>query len=189
MITTPYGNPFVGIGWRTLFTWATSKSRAYTVPTLTLPVTLTAGLVHYAEPSPALTLDQPAGLPVLVSINKMPLTSDGLTVMLDSQKPVELSLVADRTANTFYQFNVYELVPNTAMPPTALDYKIAYVASGPTPAITIPHDVFVTGKVYTVRAHCINGGYPTISEGNLQNREVPYAVGYLDSGVFTVSAL
>lgn len=186
IITTTFGNPFVGVGWKTLFLWTANKRRAYTVPSLTLPATLYTGLNQYDEPSAGLVLDQPAGLPVLVSINQMPLTSDGLTATLDPAKSVELSLVADKTANTLYQFNIYQLVPNMAN--TALDFKIVYVATGLTPQITIPPDVFVTGKVYTVRAHCIKGGYPMIADGNLQDRSLPYSFGYLDSGVFTVAA-
>ena len=44
------------------------------------------------------------------------------------------------------------------------------------------------GKVYMIRAHCVQGGFPSFSTGDLQNRDVPYAVGYLDAGVFTVAA-
>jgi hypothetical protein len=97
-------------------------------------------------------------------------------------------LVADRPTNLFYQWNVYELVPNAAMPPTALARKVVYAALGTETTITIPNDVFVAGKIYTIRAHCVQGGYPGFSTGDLQDRDVPYAVGYLDSGVFTVAA-
>jgi hypothetical protein len=187
-ITTPYGNPFAALGWTSLFTWSGTRTRTYTVPSLMLPVTLVAGLFQLDDVQAGLTLDLPAGLPVLVSINKTALNSDGQTITLTPGKAVELSLVADRPMNLFYQWNVYELVPNAATPPTALDYKITYVALATETTVKIPHDVFVAGKVYTIRAHCIAGGYPSFATGDLQNRDVPYAVGYLDSGVFTVAA-
>jgi hypothetical protein len=187
-ITAAFGNPFTDLGWASLFTWAANRSRTYTEPSLGLAVTLYAGLNHLDDVAPGLVLDQPAGLPVLVSIDKQPLNMDGLTITLDPAKSVELSLVADRPTNLFYQWNVYELVPNAAMPPTALDRKVVYAALGTETTITIPNDVFVAGRIYTIRAHCVQGGYPGFSTGDLQERDVPYAVGYLDSGVFTVAA-
>jgi hypothetical protein len=158
------------------------------VPAFNLPLTLYAGLYSLDDVQPGLVLNQPAGLPVLVSINKTPLNSDGMMLTLDPTKAVELSLVADRPTNTFYQWNVYEIVPNAAMPPTALDYKAVYVAFSNETTVKIPHDVFVTDKVYMVRGHCIQGGFPGFTAGDLQNRDVPYAVGYLDAAVFTVKA-
>jgi hypothetical protein len=187
MITTPYGNPFVGLGWSSLFAWTATRQRVYTVASLSLPVTLSAGLHQFDVPREGLVLDQPAGLPVLITMAKVPLTSDGMSVTLEPGQPVELSLVADRASNTLYQYNVYELVPNTASPPTALAYKVVYVALGPSSEMTIPHDVFVPGRFYTIRAHCISGGFPSVGEGNLQHRDLPYAVGYLDSAVFSVT--
>jgi hypothetical protein len=187
-ITTPYGNPFESLGWKSLFTWNATKARTYTPMGQTLVMTLHSGIFELAEPTAGVTLDLPAGLPVLVSINKTPLTSDGLTVTIDPAKAVELSLVADKPTATFYQFNVYEIVPNTAVPPTALDYKIVYAAYSLSSTVMIPHDILVAGKMYTIRAHCIQGGYPMISTGNLQERNLPVSVGYLDSGVFAVAA-
>lgn len=186
-ITAPYGNPFTAHGWNSVFTWATSVSRTYTPPAKNLPMTLVAGLNELAEPSPALLLDLPAGLPQVVQINQMSLSSDGMTVVLDPTKSVELALTADKASNTFYQFNIYELVPNLPMNPTALTYSIVAAALSDVPKVTLPNDIFVGGHIYTVRAHCVQGGYPTFAQGNLQNRNLPYAVGYLDSGVFTVT--
>jgi hypothetical protein len=186
LLATPFGNPFESLGWRTLVLFSTARSRSFTVPSLNLPATLYAGLNEYDEPKAGLVLDQAAGLPVLVSINGMPLTSDGASVTIDRTRPVELSLVADRPMNTFYQFVVYELVPNTAAPPNALDLKPVLSANTPNTQVKIPADVFTSGTVYAIRAHAIQGGYPRISEGNLQERSLPFAIGYLDSGVFTV---
>jgi hypothetical protein len=183
-VTAMFGNPFTDLGWTSLFTWASNRARTYTVPKFNLPLTLYAGLNHVDDVQPGLVLDQPAGLPVLVSINKMPLNADGLTVTLDPARAVELSLVADRATNLFYQWNVYEVVANM----TALEYKVAYVALASETTVKVPADIFAAGKVYMIRAHCIQGGFPSFSTGDLQNRDVPYAVGYLDAGVFTVAA-
>ena len=158
------------------------------MPKFNLALTLYAGLNHLDDVAPGLVMDQPAGLPVLVSINKTALNADGLSITLDPAKSVELSLVADRATNLFYQWNIYEVVPNAAMPPTALDYKVAYVALSNETTVKVPNDIFVAGKVYMIRAHCVQGGFPSFSTGDLQNRDVPYAVGYLDAGVFTVAA-
>jgi hypothetical protein len=146
-------------------------------------------LFQIAPPTAGSTLDLSAGLPILVSINGTPLNVDGQTIKLDPAQSVVLSLVADRMPNAFYQWNIYELVPNSAMPATGLDFKAVYVADCLDTSVTIPNDVFVAGKVYTVRAFAIKGGYPAIGTGDLQQRELPYAAGYHDSGVFTVSAL
>ncbi|HEY5945198.1 MAG TPA: hypothetical protein VIV40_06895, partial [Kofleriaceae bacterium] len=189
MVTAQFGNPFSDLGWTSLFTFGTNRSRTYTVPKFALPLTLYAGLNQTDDVAPGLVLDQPAGLPVLVSVNKTPLNVDGLTITLDPAKAVELSLVADRATNLFYQWNIYEVVPNSAMPPTGLDFKVVYAALASETTTKIPSDVFVAGKVYMIRAHCIQGGFPSFSTGDLKNRDVPYAVGYLDAGVFTVAAL
>jgi hypothetical protein len=186
MVTAMFGNPFSDLGWTSLFTWAANRSRAYTVPKFSLGLTLYAGLIHQDDVAPALVMDQPAGVPVLVSVNQTPLSQDGLTLTIDPTKAVTLSLVADRATNLFYQWNIYEVVPNAAM--TALEYKVAYVALSNETTMKVPNDVFVAGKVYMIRAHCIQGGFPTFASGDLKNRDVPYAVGYLDAGVFTVAA-
>lgn len=187
-IAAPYGNPFGGLGWNPTLSLGTSRARSFTPPTLALPVTLYAGLNQHIAPTAGATLDMPVGLPVLVLVNDMPLTSDGLVLTLDPNKALTLSLVADRTVNTVYQFNVYELVPNTAMPPTALDRKLSYVAFGTAPEIKIPAGSLATGKTYTIRAHCLVGGFGAIATGDLSQRDLPLSIGYLESGVFTVAA-
>ncbi|MEO6776863.1 MAG: hypothetical protein ABI467_28255 [Kofleriaceae bacterium] len=186
-ITAPFGNPFAAKGWRSLFTLATHKSRTFAVPSLgNLVGTFYCGLNEIAEVAPGLTLDTPAALPIVVSINAMPLAVDGQNIVLDPTKSVELSVLPDKTDALFYQFNIYELRENAAM--TALENHVAYVAVSNQVMVTIPNDVFVAGKTYFIRAHAIKGGYPSFSEGDYWTRDLPYAVGFLDAGVFTVSA-
>jgi hypothetical protein len=184
-IVTQYGNPFATpLGWKSIFTWSTTATRAITVGTLAS--TLRAGMYEVAEPLAATTFDLPAGLPALVSIGSQPLNTDNVTVTLEAGKSVQVSLTADRTANTFHQFNVYELTPNAGN--TALVQTLRYVALATDAEATIPGNVFTTGGKYFVRGHCIKGGYPMFAIGNLRARDLPYSVGYLDSGWFTVAA-
>jgi hypothetical protein len=186
-LAVPFGNPFAAKGWKSTFTWATSNARSYAVPGLGgLPGTFYCGLNEIAEYTPGLTLDTPAPLPILVSINMMPLASDGQSIALDLTKPVTLSLVADKTDATFYQFNIYELRVNTAG--TALEAHVAYVVVSPAATTIVPNDVFVAGKTYFIRGHTIKGGYPSFAQGNFWDRNLPYSVGFLDAGVFTVTA-
>lgn len=186
-ITAPTGNPFAAKGWKTTFNLGTNSSRTYAIPGLgNLVGTFYTGLNQVAEVGPGLTMDTPAGLPVLVSINSMPLSVDGNTITLDPTKSVTLSLVADKTDPLFYQFNIYELRENAAM--TGLESHVAYVAVSDQTSVTIPNDVFVAGKTYFIRAHTIKGGYPSFASGSFFDRSLPYSVGYLDAGVFTVAA-
>lgn len=186
-ITAPFGNPFAAKGWKSTFSLGTNKLRTYAVPALmNLPVNLYCGLNQIAEVAPGLTLDTPAALPVLVLINTMPLGTDGQTITIDPAKSVALSLVADRADALYYQYNIYELRVNAAM--TGLETRVAYVVVTDDKDVTIPNDVLVAGKTYFIRAHAIKGGYPSFNEGNYWNRNLPYSVGYLDAGVFTVSA-
>ncbi|HET9991910.1 MAG TPA: hypothetical protein VFQ65_25450, partial [Kofleriaceae bacterium] len=186
-ITAPFGNPFAAKGWKSVFTLGTNKSRTFAVPSLgNLVGTFYCGLNEIAEVAPGLTIDTPAALPIVVSINSMPLATDGQNVVLDPTKSVQLSILADKTDALFYQFNIYELRENAAM--TALETHVAYVAITNQAMVTIPNDVFVAGKTYFIRGHAIKGGYPSFSEGNFWTRNLPYSVGYLDAGVFTVSA-
>lgn len=186
-ITAPFGNPFAAKGWRSVFTLGTNNSRTFAVPSLgNLVGTFYCGLNEIAEVAPGLTIDTPAALPIVVSINAMPLATDGQNVVLDPTKSVQLSILADKTDALFYQFNIYELRENAAM--TGLETHVAYVAVSDQAMVTIPNDVFVAGKTYFIRGHAIKGGYPSFAEGNFWTRNLPYSVGYLDAGVFTVSA-
>ncbi|MEO8552250.1 MAG: hypothetical protein ABI678_19875, partial [Kofleriaceae bacterium] len=106
-ITAPFGNPFAAKGWRSTFTLASNKVRTFLVPNLmSLPANLYCGLNQIAEVAAGLTLDTPAALPIVVSINAMPLATDGQTITLDPTKSVDLSVLADKTDALYYQFNI-----------------------------------------------------------------------------------
>ncbi len=181
-LSTLYGNPFVAKGWRSVVLWATSASRTVTPLGQTLPVTLRSELFTYIEPTPAMVLDLPAALPELITINGVPLSSDGLSVPKPTQANV--SFIANGIG-TVFQVQLYELVPNMAN--TALTYRFVIEATGPTKELSLPPDVFVPGKLYTLRAVTYAGSFPGFANGDLSVRSLPVSVGYHDSGVFTVA--
>lgn len=185
-IANEYGNPFTSLGWPTIMTFSGSRTRQYTPPNMTISVALRTTLQQYLTPAADSKLDLPAPLPVLVLVNATPLTSDGLTVTIDPNKSVKLSLVADRPTSDIYVYYVLELVADTAR--SQLQLSLIYLASGPTTDITIPAGVMQTGKTYAIRAHCYKGGFPMLAMGDFTKRDLPLSVGFLDSGVFTVAA-
>jgi hypothetical protein len=186
-LALPFGNPFAAKGWQSTFSFSSNKSRTFAIPGLmNLVGTFYTGLSEVATLAPGLTIDTPAGVPNLVSINQMPLSTDGMTITIDPTKSVTLSLVADKTDPTYYQFNIYELRLNAAL--TALEVHVAYVAVSATTSATVPNDVFVAGKTYFVRGYTLKGGFPSFATGNFWDRNLPYCVGFLDAGVFTVAA-
>lgn len=182
-IDVMYGNPFVSKGWPTTLTWSTAASRTYTPAGQTLPAQLLAGLYQIVQPTAGLVLDLPAGLPEVISIDNRPLSSDGAMIPKPTQ-PVRVTFASSITNNTLYMVSLLELVPNAA--DTALVAKSVLASTGLKPEFTLPPDLFVPGKLYVLRAVCVQGGYPSAADGDLRARTLPIAVGYLDSGVFTV---
>jgi hypothetical protein len=189
-INVPYGNPFVAAhDWPDVMTWSTSASRTYTPPALALPVTASTGLYQLVQPTAGMTLDLPAGLPITITMGDTTLTTDGATVTVDPTKAVPVSFVSDVADNTLFQLQLFELVPNATTGATALTYLQKLGASSSNgPSFLLPPELFEVGKTYVLRAVCIQGGFTTISTGDLTNRSLPQAVGYMDSAVFTVAA-
>jgi hypothetical protein len=181
-LTVTYGNPFEAKGWRTVFLWATAATRTITPVGQMLPVTLRAELFTYTEPTPGMVLTLPVGLPELISINGMPLSTDNLMIPRPTRAPA-ISFVSGGT-DTAYQVQLFELVPNMAN--TALEYRFVIDALGTTKDLMLPPEVFVPGKLYTLRAVSMAGGYANIADGDLSTRTLPLSVGFLDSGVFSV---
>ena len=183
MINAMYGNPFVAKGWPTTLTWQATATRSYTPPPQTLPATLSAGLQQMVAPTAGQVLDFPVGLPEAISIDGRPLSTDGVMI----PKPtagVRVSFVTAFQENTLYAVNLYELVPNAGG--TALVHELRLHSMLRTREATLPPELFEAGKFYVLRAFCIQGGYPKAAEGDLRVRSLPYAHGFLDSGVFTV---
>jgi hypothetical protein len=182
-VTATYGNPFVAKGWPTTLTWQATASRSYTPDGQTLPATLQAGLQQIEAPTSGQMLDFPAGLPEAVSIDGLPLSADGVEIPKPTAA-VNVTFVSAIQNNTLYAVNLYELVPNAGG--TALVHELRIAALASTPAVALPPELFETGKLYVLRAFCIQGGFPKAAEGDLRVRSLPYSHGFLDSGVFTV---
>jgi hypothetical protein len=190
-VTAKYGNPFVPRGWNTIFTLATSESRVYTPAGTTTPVTLNAGLNQFLEPPmPGFSLVLPAGLPVLITLDGTPLSTDGQVYKQPSHF-AHVTFVSDAPAGatgpsaTLYNLQVFDLVANQAG--TALDRHIVLSAAGHDPSFDLPPELFQAGHSYTLRAIATLGGYPLVDQGNFLDRELPLAQGYLDSAVITVT--
>lgn len=184
-ISVPYGNPFVAKGWQTALQWSTSSARTFTPLGAVGPATLHAGLSQYAIPAPDMTLDLPAGLPELITLDQQPLSTDGITI----DKPIKALpasfVVPPSPANTLFMLTLYQLVPNAAG--TALDFKTLLTITSDEPEFLVPPEFLQSGESYTLRAQTFAGGYPNLAEGDLETRELPIASGYMDSGVFTVN--
>jgi hypothetical protein len=184
-ITVPFGNPFLPThDWKTVLRWQTQQTRTVVPPGQALPVTLFAQMTELHFPSPALELTLPAGLPELISFDATPLSVDGLTIATPA-RAVTVSFVTNPATNTLYQLHVLDLVPNMAM--TELERRLVYATGGTQPSFTLPPEVFVPGHYYSLRAVVIQGGHPGIANGDLTQRDLPFAQALMDSGVFQVT--
>jgi hypothetical protein len=190
MITASYGNPFIVNNkhdWPSVFTYAPTESRTYTPAGQALAATMYSQLFVLAYPTGTISADLAAGLPITITANGKPLTTDGATLTVDPTKAVSVSFQADVVDNTLYQLQLFELVPNAQN--TALQYQTRLsISSARGPQFLVPPEMFQTGKNYVFRAICISGGYPLIAQGDLRTRSLPQAVGLLDGAVFTVVA-
>jgi hypothetical protein len=188
MITATYGNPFTAKhDWPSVFTWLSYETRAYTPAGQALAATMYSQLFQLAYPTGTVDATLPAGLPITITANGKPLTTDGTTITVDPNKAVSVSFQADVVDNTLYQLQLFELVPNPQN--TALQYQTRLsMSSSRGPQFLLPPELFQPGKNYVFRAICISGGYPLIAQGDLRMRSIPQAVGLLDGAVFTVVA-
>jgi hypothetical protein len=177
-----FANPFTGDGWNTIVVWVTNESRTYTVNGL--PVTAYAGMNEFVEPGAGLDLQLDAGLPTSISLNQMPLLTDGMTIAIDPTKAADLSFVPDMPGATLSQIQLYELVPNAAN--TAQQYLFKFSCTGTDPHFVAPAGAFVSGHTYVLRAISNKGGFPGVASGDLTMRALPLVQAYADSGVFTV---
>lgn len=178
-------NPFADLMWTSTMLLTQRASRTYTPPSAGLPVTLSAGMDERAALAPGLEMRLPAGLPTRVTLNGTLLVNDGVSIAKPA-RAVQVSFETDVPTNTMYQLQLFKLVPNTAMPPTALVLQQKLAASGAAPQFTLPPEVFEAGALYTLRAVAIQGGFPGIADGDLTQRELPIGLAFLDSGVFEV---
>jgi len=181
-VTLAYGNPFQERGWPAVFTWSTSASRTITPAGQALPVTLRAQLYTRVLPEPGQLVELSAGLPELIAIDGVPLSTDGIELPRPT-RAVTVDLVATGD-NTVYGVELFELVPNADG--TALEHQFVISSHALGPSLVLPPEMFEPGKLYTLRASTVSGSYPELASGDLGQRSLPVSVAYHDSGVFTV---
>jgi hypothetical protein len=189
-ITVPFGNPFAARGWNTIFTLATRESRNYALPGTTMGVDLFAGMNQFIEPSPGFDMNMPAGLPIVISLDDVPLVTDGQQVTKPSKFVNATSIVTPAPGvtgptATLYNLTVYDLVANAMM---VAERRTVFAAAGDQPRFSLPPELFEVDHSYTLRMIATLGGFPSIGEGDFRQRELPLAQSFLDSGVFVVKA-
>lgn len=183
MLSVPYGNPFAARGWATTMTWSTVESRTFTPAGGTLPVTLRGALYQVVTPAPGMMLTLPAGLPEAITLDGRPLSTDGLMVARPTVALTATFVVP--TPCTLYQLQLLDILPTPDA--TALEVRNVLAQTATMPSFFVPPEALEPGHTYTLRAVCIAGSYPQLAGGDLATRDLPLAVGYFDSGVFTVT--
>jgi hypothetical protein len=186
MITTMFGNPFESLDWRALFQFSTQSTRSYMFMGL-VAMTLSASMYALAEPTGTLTLDMPAGLPINIRANQVPLSTDGMMVPLDLTKAVEIDAITDRPPGTIYTATLYEVALSADMMQVERTIVVDVAGTGE-PKVVLPPDLFEVGKHYYVDFRSMNGGYTDAATGDVSTVTLPYSVSRADSAVFQVVA-
>jgi hypothetical protein len=179
MISTMYGNPFESLGWPAVLTLSTAATRSYMLNGVA--VSLSAQMIAIADASTN-TAALAAGLPTVILVGDTQLNSDGQMVTVDPLSPVTVSFLADKSANTLYTADVYELVMNGM----AYDRQLVTSAAAVDSSFILPAGTLKAGHTYVIRANAFQGGATGGAMGDLQSASLPVARGLLDSGVFTV---
>jgi hypothetical protein len=179
MITAMYGNPFESLGWPGVFTYSTSASRTYMFNGVAVGLAASLSSVVDATATSA-PLD--AGLPTTILLGSTMLSTDGQMVTVDQTVPVAFSFLSDKSMNTTYGANVYELVVNG----TAVEKNLLIAAVSTEPNFLFPAGTLQTGHTYSITAVCGQGGVPNAATGDLQSSSFPVSHGAVDSAVFTV---
>lgn len=186
MIQAMFGNPFESLGWKSLVQFTTSSSRSHMFQGM---VAMSLGAVMYtvAEPSTSLTLDLPAGLPINIIANQVPLSTDGMMVALDLTKPVVVEAIIDKPNSTAYFTTLYELTLSTDMMTVERKIVVDAITTGE-PKLSLPPELFQVGHYYYIDFRCMQGGFMAAASGDLQTLTLPYSISRADSAVFQVVA-
>lgn len=185
-IAAMFGNPFESLGWHSLLRFITQATRTYMFQG-TIAMTLSAQMYTLQEPSDTLTLDMPAGLPINIRANEVPLSTDGMTVPLDLTKGVVIDAITDRQDNTIYFAALYEVAASADMTAVERTIVVDALTTGE-PKITFPPDLFQVDHFYYIDFRCVQGGFVDAASGDLESLTLPYSVSRADSAVFQVVA-
>ena len=182
-LTGTYGNPFDTQGWKAVLQFVATETRQAMVGTT--PATLAAQMATYQLASSTVTLDFPAPLPQMVSLDATQLASDGASVPLDPTATHTVTITTEASpAATLYVVDVVELVVNG----NAIDRTVVLDARSTDPVITLPPGTFKQGSTYTLTAGTVAGGFTNVASGDLDAVALPFTVSQIDSGTFTVVA-
>lgn len=185
-ISTMFGNPFESLGWRALFQFTAQATRNHMFMDAA-GITLSSSMFAVAEPSDMLALEMPAGLPINIRANEMPLSTDGMTLSLDLAKAVEIDAILDRPSCAFHSVTLYKVELNAEMT-SVVRTIVVEVAGAGEPKVRLPPDLFEPGSSYYVDFRCMDGGFVDAAAGDFQNLSLPYSVSRADSAVFQVVA-
>jgi len=182
-ISTNFGNPFESLDWRSLFQFTSGASRSYTF--MGMATTLSAQMYTVAFPTGTLMLDMPAGLPINIRANQVPLSTDGMTVMLDPSKAVEVDAITDKPAADLYLVSLYEIALSSDGMSIERKLIVDALNTG-MPSVKFPRDLFVVDHYYYFDFRTVLGGYKNAANGDLQTFTLPYSVSRADSAIFQV---
>ncbi len=184
-IAAMFGNPFESLDWRSMLQFTAQATRSYAFQGIAM--TLTSSMLTVQEPSDTLTLDMPAGMPINIRVNEVPLSTDGMTVPLDLTKGVVIDAITDKPDNTVYFATVYEVALGADM--TTVERTVAVDAlTTVEPKLTLPPELFQVDHFYYVDFRCMQGGYLGGAAGDLETVTLPFSVSRADSAVFQVVA-
>lgn len=186
MISTMFGNPFESLDWRSMFQLTVAATRTYMFED-TAAMTLSSSMYTVAEPSDMLVLDMPAGLPINIRANEVPLSTDGMTVPLDLTKAVAVDAILDKPNCTVHVVTLYKVALAEDMMSVVRTIVVDVATTGE-PKVLLPPDLFEVGSSYYFDVRCMQGGYLDAATGDLQTVTLPYAVSRADSAVFEVVA-
>jgi hypothetical protein len=184
VISTMFGNPFESLDWRSVVQFSAQATRTFMG---TVAMTLSSTMYAVAEPTAALAFDMPAGLPINVRVNQVPLSTDGMAVPLDLTRGVVVDAITDKPASTLYLVALYEVVLAADLMTVERKIVVDALATGE-PKVTLPPELFEVGHYYYFDFRCLQGGYVDAATGDLQTVTLPYSVSRADSAVFQVVA-
>ena len=185
MINTMYANPFDSLGWHPLVFISSAQARTFSFSGVM--TSLGANMYTAAEAGTGLTFDMPAGLPITMRVNQMPLTIDGAMLPLDLTMPVEFDAQFDRTNNSAYQMTLWEMVLSADMMRVENHPIVDAITSGDSPKFRLPPELLMVDHYYFVTFRSMKGGLTGAATGDLQTVTLPISVAAADSAVFKVT--
>lgn len=179
-----YGNPFLAShGWDSGLYFQALETRSF-APVAGDPGILTLITVQVAALAPKIvtSVELPAAMPQIISLNGVALTQDGMTVHVDQSRPATISFTTDGRATRTFQAGLFEVLPNK----TGYGLVERLVANGVTPSWQIPSSFLVPGHMYVIRGLAQVGGPTLIGIDGLLPTELDHWGSAHDGAAFHV---